>query len=366
MLMALSVFEAFKIILGLIIASFFLYFMLQFAGVYSVTETKSAEVQEYKNLKNLIEDTYIYNVPAEIRLKKPPLLAPPPFISEGAGVSVNPSILFFFKPGEKLSVYKGSLSYGFWKQDFVGALPETKIFYGITDYSLEHYSIINNITELFPQSIDPVVSFGFCNGDSELVSKSRDDFIRPIKGIVRTKSPQDLKLSFCTAEFQPPKTKIIISPADLPIPENGIVLRTPAQGRIGAILFKSSDREGRSAEYRLVYKDPLDVLAVLVGGVDHYKFKNKMMFENLLSFAKQEARRAQVLADAFSDPELKKQDCTPLYNKLKQKMGGEFKTFISSVIDLQNYNNPAEMEKFLGLMDEVSGIYSELKTKGCE
>lgn len=364
----MSVFEIFKIVLGLVIGGFFLYFAVQFGGLYSATETKSAEVQEYRNLQKLIEDTYIYDVPSEIGLKKPPQFASPPFISEGAGVSVNPSILFFFRPGTRLHVYKGTLNYGFWKQDFVGAIPETKVFYGITDYTLEHYSIINNITELFPQSADPVVSFGFCNGDSELVSKSRDEFLRPIRGIIRAKSPQDLGLEPCTAGFNQPKTKIVVASADseIPLPENGFIVRPFGAGQMGSVEFRRADKEGKTSEYRLVYKDQLDIFAAIIGGVDSYKYKNKLMFESLLLFSKGEARRAALLANTFIDPELRKEPCIQIYNNLKSKMDGEFGVFLESLISLQNYNNPVEMEKFLGLMDELNGIYFELKNNGCE
>ncbi len=125
--MALSVFEVFKIVLGIIIGTFFLYFMLQFSNIYSTTEIKSAEIQEYKNLKKLVEDTYIYGIQSEIGLRKLPSFASPPFISEGAGVSVNPSIMFFFKPGERLVVYKNFFDYRFCETVFTAALPEPAI-----------------------------------------------------------------------------------------------------------------------------------------------------------------------------------------------------------------------------------------------
>ena len=224
--MVQSVFEIFKIVLGIIIAGFFLYFMLQFAGLYTTTETKSAEVQEYKNLKKLVEDTYIYNIPTSADLKKIPAFASPPYISEGAAVSVNPSILFFFNPGKRLAVYRGSLDLGFWKTDFVGVIPEQRIFYGLEEYEFDHLSFIQNLTELFPQSADPLIDFGFCSGDSELISKNRDDFLKPIKGIVKTRSSGSLddlrnNLRPCTADFQQPKTKVIITKLrSIQAPEN--------------------------------------------------------------------------------------------------------------------------------------------------
>ena len=370
--MTQSMFEVFKIVLGIIVAGFFLYFMLQFAGLYATTETKSAEIQEYKNLKKLVEDTYIYNIPTNFDLKKPPLLSAPPFISEGSGISVNPSILFFFQPEKRLVVYRGSLDYGFWNMYFVGALPELRVLYSLGEYELDHYSLLNNLTDLFPHSIDPQIDFGLCDGDVELVSKSRDDFLRGIKGIIKSKQPEVLKrdgkeLVLCTADFQKPKTKVIITKLkDLPIPENGFVVKMPVSGKIGSVSFKGKDKDGRLSDYKLVYKDALDIFSVIVGGVEAYKFKNKLTFENLLAFSKEEARRANVLATTLSDPNLKKQACVPIYTKLRTKIDGEFKTFLESVLKLENYNNPAEMERFLKLMEEISSIYDELKTKSCE
>lgn len=365
--MVVSVFEVFKLVMGIIIAGFFLYFMLQFAGIYSTTEIKSAEVQEYKNLKKLIEDTYIYNVPSEADLKKPPLFAAPPFVSEGASVAVSHSVLFFFKPAKRVEVYKGSLSFGFWSLDYVGALPEMRVFYSPTEYDLEDYSMIQNLTELFPQSDNPKIDFGFCSGDSELATKGRDEFLRPIRAITRSRSPQDLGLSQCTASFQDHKIKITVTKSQsAPIPDNGITISLPAAGRVGAIMFKAKDREGNLNDYRLVYKDALDLFAAVVGGVDSYKYKNKLMFESLLALSKEEAKRANLLATTYSDVNLRKQDCVPLYNKLRQKMDGEFKSSVASVINLQSYNDPVEMEKFLGLMDEANSIYAGLREKGCE
>ncbi len=219
---------------------------------------------------------------------------------------------------------------------------------------------------MFPQSIDPLIDFGFCSGDSELVAKSRDEFLRPIRGVVRSRSPQDLKLNQCTAAVGHGKAKIIIADSDVPVPDDGIVIKPSSGGRVGSINFKWRDREGKLGDYTLIYKDTLDLFSVILGGVDGYKFKNKLMFEGLHELAKEEARRAGIMANTFSDPELNKQDCVPVYNRLRQKTGGEFGSLLSSVLTLQNYNDPVEMGRFLGLMDEVNGIYSELKSVGCE
>ncbi len=363
--MALSIFEIFKIVLGIVIASFFLFFMLQIAGIYSFTEARSGQLTEYKNVKKLIEDTYVYSVQSETDLKKPPIFYAPPYISEADAISVNPSILYFFKPGKRLSVYKASADYGFWKMDFVSALPETKILFSLGEYQIEDYSLLHNLTDLFPQSVDPKIEFGFCNGDLELVSKSKDDFIKPIRGIIRTRSPQNLGLSLCTANFNGTGIKVIITKNEASIPDTGVAIQLPDRSKIGAILFKGKDKDGSITDYRLVYKDPLDAFAVIIGGLDFYKYKNKLEFESLLSFSIEEAKRANLLATTYSNPDLNKQKCAEGYNKLKVKMDGEFKAFVASVINLQNYNNPAEMQKFLDQMDQVNKLYSELEKAGC-
>ena len=364
--MTASIFEIFKIVLGIIIASFFLFFMLQIAGIYSFTESRSTQVTEYKNVKKLIEDTYVYSVQSEIDLKKPPIFYTPPYISEADAISVSPSILYFFKPGKRLVVYKSSMDYGFWKADFIAALPESKVFYNLVEYDLDHYSLLHNLTELFPQSVDPKVEFGFCNGGQELVAKSRDEFLKPIRGIVRTKSPQDLGLQFCTVNFSEPKTKIVLTRNSEADPSNNTIFIQLPQNRIGAIMFRGTDKEEQVTDYRLVYKDSLDIFSAIIGGVDSYKYKNKLQFESLLAFSKEESKRATLLASTYSNPELGKQKCAEQYTVLKTKMDGEFKAFLASVINFQNYNNSAEMEKFLNLMDEVNGIYSKIKTAGCD
>ena len=366
--MASDIFEIFKIVLGIIIAGFFLYFMIQFAGLYTSTEAKSAEMQEYKNMKKLIEDTYIYSVPTNLDLQKPPLFAKPPYVSEGSAISVNPSILFFFKPAKRVIVYRGTADYGFWTLDFVGALPETRILYNFVVYDTEHYSMIQNLTELFPQSADPPIGFGFCNSSLELVGKSgdsRDDFLKPIRSQAKIKSgtPQNLNLLPCTASFQSPKLKVIITKTDLPVPQDGFVIKLPETGKkAGTISFMEKNRNEIIEPKTLVYKDALDIFAAIVGGSDGYNYKNKLMFDGLLLFEMSEAKRANMLIQLYSDPALKKESCQPLYNSL----GLAFKSKLEPILKAKTYSSQTDMENMMVVMGEINKIYSDLKKRGCE
>jgi hypothetical protein len=61
--MAATIFQAFRVLFGLIIAGFVVYFFLSYAGVYGGTEETKIKTDIVKNFASALNDVYETNVP---------------------------------------------------------------------------------------------------------------------------------------------------------------------------------------------------------------------------------------------------------------------------------------------------------------
>ncbi len=366
----MNLFQIFKIIMGLMVAGFFLFFALKFAGIYAGVQTGSIGLEETQNLKKAIEDVYIYDVDTPFRLNDVPFYAPPPYISKSRHVKVHDSIPFFFKPGKDLIVYKKYLDLGFTEIGWVGVLPRMKILYNPLNQPTtnEDYRMMFSLTELFPQTERDKIGFGFCNGAVPGSINSTGEFLGVIKPFIDSQ-PFQLNLELCTRKTRPEEVRVIISETEEAIyPEDGVFLRPiPGADGVGLIYFMGENVVGETENFTLVYKDPLDILSVLAGGIDAYEYKNRLVFEYLDVFARNEIDRAKLLAFQYSA--IRDRECPVLYSDLESSlvvMGSYADRILNSGEFTENLRNFADMNDTVNLvMKDVQRAYSELEDRGC-
>ncbi len=349
----ISTFEIFKIIIGIVIAGFFLFFAVKFLGVLAPQQTQNIEIAEMKSLKNIIEKTLVYGVSQNLTVRSE-IEYFPPYISRKNNVRIDGSVPFFLNDGNLLYVYPNSLDLGFWKIGWVGALPETKVIYNLLTFSPEAYKIILEITEQFPDSSEPSITFGLCDGETEYTSNTKTNFLKPIRGIVEANQSyqiQGFNYVQCTKQI-PNSIKITIS--DTEIDTDGIlVIHENNGGRIKLGVNKT-----------LIYKDGLDIFSVILGGEQIYNYKNEIQFSQLSVFLKKEIERIELLRKIYSNPQYRKPDCIGLLATTKPNLEN-LKTLVEITTGNDNYNSKDEMDLFAELVSILNENYNQLESKGC-
>lgn len=362
----ISVFQIFKIILGTIIGIFFLYFLLNFTGLYSGFQEEAIDLTHLNNLRNTMRSVFVSDTDIDLDMKVGVLYRPPNILGKTRKSRIPLQIphLFFlkdFEKDEKVIVYKSSIDQGFFDLDFVGVLPETKVLFNPVIQEAKTYSILNKLTKVFPNTNKPEIRFGFCNGSFETkINANRDELINDYTGVLEDQSILDqikdqLNFQLCTARFT---NKIVVIIGVDKFMENGVVLK-PSTKSVGEILFIEDGQEKI-----LTYKDELDVLAVILGGEDAYRYKNRVQLKILEIATRKEAERMEQLSVIYLDPLYEKMTCSQLYSDSKTllaELNSKVKTLqnekIYQISDLIEFNNN---------MDQIKEKYEELVNEGCE
>lgn len=347
----LSVFQVFKIIMGLFIAGFFFYIILNFTGIYTWFQESQQEILIMQNFRDTVRNTYVYDIPAEFRhfenFEELRYDDPPRISSLSGDVSMDAPL--FLKPGKNLYIYRKTLDLGWWRFQWVGALPAMKIVFNPLDYSQEHWSIMQDLAGIFPQSQDPRITLGFCTGNRELEGVERDYFISAIR------QPRDLNFSLCTRDFPENYFLIIISSQDLK-PSNGVLVKPMGNGT-GYVYYRNNS---------FIYSDPLDILAILLGldslwGPDTlYRYKNTLLFSELQIAAKKEAERSELMR--------LNRRCVDTYGELGNILCSDENSICrlaESIMD-SGYSDPGDFQRLSELNGQAEDKYRELEAEGCE
>ncbi|HLD56873.1 MAG TPA: hypothetical protein VJA47_01110 [archaeon] len=353
----ISTFEIFKIIIGIIIAGFFLFFALKFLGVLTPQQVQNIEIAQLSSVKNSIEKTPLYGVSQNLSLKVE-MEYSPPYISRKNNVKIHESIPFFLGEGDFVYIYPNSLDLGFWKMGWVGVVPETKLIYNPLIYTTEAYRTISQITEQFPESSSPLVRFGLCGAEVEYTTNTKTNFLKPIKGIVDTNQSyqiQNFSYTECTRPIAD-AIKVTISESEVNITDSFVIVL--GDNEVGKILF-TEDGKAKT----LAYKDALDIFSILIGGEQAYMYKNKMEFASLLTFLKEESSRLEILRRVYSNSQYRNQECSTLIAATIPNIDN-MKTIVEATASSENYGQQ-EMELFNELVGVLAQNYNDLESRGC-
>ncbi len=363
----MDAFEVFKIIIGIVIGVFILFFMLNFTGLYSTYQQESIEVTHLKNFKRVLQDVYLSDTPAVFRMKIDTDYNPPKislYTKAGNVLDTRIPVPFFYKTAEKdkdVIGYSGFVDHGFTKFKFAGVFPAKNFFFNIVPFSNQSFGIVSSLTQILPGAEDPPMFYGFCFNDDDYLfypQPSKTGFLNDVNQIIEYTSkidpnwkPKDKKIDFCTKQRD--ANDIIITVTDQEnFPENGFLVKP--DGRLGKVFFKESTQPRA-----LIYKDELDVLAAIAGGEQAYKYKNTEQMTFLEIAAKSEIERANNLAFAF-------QNSKPLCSSLFEDAKSVLTKFKDSVGKMKTkFNDMSTVVEYSDLENQVKEKYKELESQNC-
>ncbi len=272
----ISVFQVFKIILGIIISAFILFFLLRFAGSYMEIGESGRQVSIIVNFKKSIEDVYTTGVSTDFEMKDSEILnyRPPNIETPVSFFDADPVPLLLI-PGEKFSIYRNEYDIGWWKFYFIEVFPETQILFMPLGRDERIWSVMENITKFFPstENTKTKVKFGVgCNGSDFWLGWERYQFL---ERIVPSLKASELEFNPCEnlEHFRKKGIKVItISEKSM----DADFLVSPIDNEIGYVYIKSGD------EYEEhIYKNGLDIVALLLGGKRHYDYVNEKFLREL-------------------------------------------------------------------------------------
>jgi hypothetical protein len=357
-----SLFQIFKIILGIIISVFILFMLLRFSGSYTEIGEASKEATVLKNFEKASQDVYVTGVPSNFTFKMESEKAifdyKPPYLRTTLGPLEFNYMLLFFEKGSEVFIDKKELDFNWWRFQWVEALPETRIvFIPLNDTDVvwdTMQKIVNNLptTDRF----GPNTGFDFgCNETKWTHSqkwngKKFSTYIQIIRHFIT-------RDRLCEQEIKNecPECKIVI------ISDNGGVVQVdkeilvvPNSNSTGYVYLNSS---GVLDSY--FYKNPLDIVALLLGGKDFYDYENKVFLERLNTMSNAKTNEITLLnLHPSTNP-----SCTGPYSDLISILNSVSEYSDLSKVDYGNEDNMTMLDQHL---EESKIQYKYLESIGCE
>jgi len=273
----ISVFDVFKIILGVIISVFILFVLLRFATSYMDIGESSRQASIMVNLKKSIEDVYTTGISSDFEGENADLILgySPPYIETSvASVDMDPVPLFLV-PGKGLSIYRNEYDLGWWKFYYIEAMPETGILFVPLGAKERMLPLIGNITRFLPstENTKAKTKFGIgCNGTEFWFGWERYKFTEAIMPRMLT---ADLELNLCenVDYFRDKGFRLVTLSEDL---KDADFVVKPLDEDIGYVYIRN---EEGYAEF--MYKNGLDIAALLLGGKGLYDYTNEKFLSEL-------------------------------------------------------------------------------------
>ncbi len=349
----ISVFDVFKIILGVIISVFILFILLRFAGSYTEIGESGRQVSIMVNLKKSIEDVYTTGISTDFETKESGLILGyrPPYIETRVSFVDMEPVPLFLVPGEKLSINRNEYDLGWWKFYFIEVLPETNILFVPLDSEQTTLLLIGNITRFLPSTentkIKTKIGIG-CNGTEFWFGWERYKFLDVILPRLMT---TEMQLNKCeNVEYFMDKGFRMVTLAKEASDADFVV--KPLSEDMGYVYIKTS--EGQE-EY--IYKNGLDIVALLLGGSRFYNYSNQKFFRELEVAIDIATKESGIL---FSNPQFSQRCGTK---------SSEFVYVLSLIKDLiPKVKEDAQEEdviEFVYQMKESAKKYRELDAMGC-
>jgi hypothetical protein len=338
-----------------------LYFLVTYAGSYGSSQQDLQRMLIMKNFRQLADDVYLTGNPSDFDLTKvgngllyDSKQEPAVFRFGNNRIDViNPML---FRYGEKVSVTRAQLDFGWWKFTFVEATPEMTVVFNPLDNTEESWDIMKNATSMLPDtaSTDMKFRFAFCG------YPSANDVSAPVEMFDFQHSllmeHAGLVFSACSSPMSGNQVLVTLSGSCAPNPANGIC--------ITADTFYMA---GSARGYK--YSASLDLAAAIIGGTENglsghsgenlYQYKQRTFSESMVFASEIMAQRSRMLSGKLSD----------LIASGKVSRDSEQAACASSYARLAGALNVVSSAGGLDLMAALSSAadaYSELKSKGCE
>ena len=346
----ISVFQVFKIILGIIISSFILFFLLKFAGSYTEIGESSRQVSILVNFKKSVEDVYTTGIASDFKGEDLKILGytPPTILTEVSNLNMEPVPLLIV-PDEELLIYRNEFEGEWWKFYFVEAVPEMKIIF-VPLGGERVWPVIGNITKLLPstENMNIKVRFGLgCNGSEFFFGWEGYRFLESILPNARVSG---IEFSTCGNGdyFRNEDYTVITVSEDF---TDADFLVVPMENGMGHVYIKDG------YEYNdYVYRNYLDIVALLLGGRKYYDYIGKKFTDELKVAVDIGIREAGLLRGDTN---------------IRKRCGSELSKFTATLSLIRDMIEESDLKKednareFARHLEESVEAYKTLERLGC-
>jgi hypothetical protein len=364
----LAVHRIFQMIFGVIVSATILYFLITYSGNYAgvqkdkqradilVSFTHEARSVYLTGISSNFTHFFRYNFSScyvNATENIPEIICPD---SAASGIPVDTPVIF--QPGSQVYISRDSLDYGWWVFGFAEAMPSTVFVLNPTASTEDEWEVMRNVVKHLPDTSDDWsvvrVTFAFCDGSQILYvcggkPCGKTDFLS-----ILSSGPLGSSFSPCTAPMGRGMRLVSISAACGS--RRGVCINPPNSMGVGNAFV-----EGSAKTY--VYKDPLDLVALAVGGAEKddfgrtgaekiYTYKNSVLMTRL-SLASQVMSKRAVLIAAESPAK-----CGPVYIELSQ--------VLDKIPASADYLSVSEMYRLNENLNEAKQLYQALADMGCE
>jgi len=351
----ISVFQIFRMLIGIIVFIFVLTFFLQVAGMYSTTQERSKKLDAMSAFDQIASQAYTSENPATFSgfTDMETLVYEPPKLKTEAGQKTL-SVPVLFMPGKgQINMEKRCSEYGWFRSCWVYAFPEaTKIVFNMLDASQETRALVADAVRLLPATIQ----FGYCSGSDAMVS-GRDGYLSYLASLSYGDAPCQVQM--------------------LGLSQLVVVDRTFNYTRMpnGTVFMATEPRtlvSGAPKSWALPagYSDGMDVAAFLTGGAASLEYKRSAFQKELLVSTRVMKERTILVSQKMMD--LNRQPCQECATPFQQECGwtdfrgnsyesGLYKAFITSLDALEKSSGNQQL-----LLKVSVNAFNELKDRGCE
>jgi len=364
----LAVHRIFQMIFGIIVSVTLLYFLITYSGNYAAVQKDKQRADILLSFTHDVRSVYLTGISTNFTYfskydfsscsanaterSVPEIVC---LNSEVSGIPIETPVIF--QPGQQVYISRDSLDYGWWAFGFAEAIPNT-VFVFAPENTDESWEVMRNIVEHLPDTSDDwsvvKVTFALCDGSQILYVGGgrpcdKSDFLS-----ILSSGPLGAGFSPCTANPGRNMKFVTISPACGST--RGVCINPPNSKGVGNAFV-----EGSGKTY--VYKDPLDLVALSVGGIEKddfgitgaekiYQYKNSVLIPRLSLAAQVMSKRSVLIAGKSPS------GCGPAYIQLSQVLDK-----IPSSLD---YASVSDMYNLNDNLNQAKDVYQSLLDLGCE
>ncbi|MCX6814161.1 MAG: hypothetical protein NTY20_00705 [Candidatus Aenigmarchaeota archaeon] len=365
----LAVHRIFQMIFGIIVSFTILYFLITYSGDYAGVQKDKQRAEILVSFSHDVRSVYLTGISTNFTyfsrydfsscFVNATEKSIPEIICLDSRVSRIPiETPVIFKPGQQVYIGRDSLDYGWWICGFAEAIPSTTFVFA-PENTDEAWEVMTNIVQHLPDTSDDwsvvKVTFAFCDGPQILYvcggrPCDKSDFLS-----ILSSGPLGASFSPCTADL---KGKRLVTISGSCGSEKGVCINPPNSKGVGNAFV-----EGSGKTY--VYKDPLDLVALSVGGSEKddfgrteaekiYGYKNSVLMPRISLAAEVMSKRSVLIAGDIPE----ETGCGAVYIELSQ--------VLDRISPSMDYTSVSDMYNLNDNLNKAKEIYQRLVDLGCE
>jgi hypothetical protein len=354
----ISVFEIFRVLIGLVVFVFVLTFFLRLSDMYSNTQVMGKKLETVNTFDQVAAQTFTSENPTTFSGFRDftTLVYEPPKVKSDVGQKTLSVPVFFIPSKGVIMLEKQCLDYNWFRFCWVYAYPNsTQILFTPLENTADARATIASIVQLLPDSMD----YGYCSGDDARAS-TKSGFIQYLSGSA-AESYQP-----CTRQL-PEGSRIVVinSTFNFSSGLRGDAFMELSSGK----LYRKNSTGGMQPTG---YRDALDVAAFIAGGEKSLEFKRSTLLRELAAATKIMKERTVLVSQRLR--ERNKQDCMECSTLFPKACGWVdfsgnkyesllYKNFLSSLGALESSMASGD---YLQQLETTALYYESLKDEGCE